>query len=52
MGMNIGYFASFTVFLALNDADFSNAYLRPAGAPHQARNLGQAQDSSLQGEPQ
>ena len=28
--MNIGYFASFTVFLALNDADFCNAYLRSA----------------------
>ena len=26
--MNIGYFTSFTVFLALNDVDFCNAYLR------------------------
>jgi hypothetical protein len=26
--MNIGYFASFTVFLALNDADFCNKYFR------------------------
>lgn len=26
--MNIGYFASFTVFLALNDASFCNRYLR------------------------
>ena len=39
VGMNIGYFASFTVFLALNDADFSNAYLRPVGAPHRAHGL-------------
>lgn len=28
VGMNIGYFASFTVFLALNDASFCNKYLR------------------------
>ncbi len=28
VGMNIGYFSSFTVFLALNDADFCNKYLR------------------------
>ena len=33
VGMNIGYFASFTVFLALNDADFSNAYLRSSPKP-------------------
>ena len=26
--MNIGYFTSFTAFLALNDADFCNSYLR------------------------
>lgn len=26
--MNIGYFTSFTAFLALNDADFCNNYLR------------------------
>ena len=26
--MNIGYFTSFTVFLALNDVDFCNTYLR------------------------
>jgi hypothetical protein len=31
VGMNIGYFSSFTVFLALNDADFCNKYLR--GSP-------------------
>ena len=31
--MNIGYFASFTVFLALNDADFRNAYLRSSPQP-------------------
>lgn len=29
VGMNIGYFASFTVFLALNDPDFCNTYFRP-----------------------
>ena len=28
--MNIGYFTSFTAFLALNDADFCNNYLRDA----------------------
>lgn len=28
--MNIGYFTSFTAFLALNDADFCNNYLRQA----------------------
>ena len=26
--MNLGYFTSFTVFLALNDADFCNKFLR------------------------
>lgn len=30
--MNIGYFTSFTVFLALNDPDFCNKYLRPVGS--------------------
>jgi Acetyl-coenzyme A transporter 1 len=30
--MNVGYFTSFTLFLALNDADFSNRYLRPTDA--------------------
>lgn len=30
LGMNIGYFTSFTAFLALNDADFCNNYLREA----------------------
>ena len=29
--MNVGYFTSFTLFLALNDVDFSNRYLRPPG---------------------
>ncbi len=33
VGMNIGYFSSFTVFLALNDADFCNKYLRASPAP-------------------
>ena len=28
LGMNIGYFTSFTAFLALNDAQFCNNYLR------------------------
>jgi hypothetical protein len=30
IGLNIGYFMSFTVFLALNSPDFSNKYLRSA----------------------
>lgn len=30
--MNAGYFTSFTVFLALNDASFCNAWLRAPGA--------------------
>lgn len=29
IGLNIGYFMSFTVFLALNSVEFSNKYLRP-----------------------
>ena len=33
VGMNIGYFTSFTVFIALNDADFCNAYFRLPGEP-------------------
>ncbi|BDA49693.1 Acetyl-coenzyme A transporter 1 [Coccomyxa sp. Obi] len=33
VGMNIGYFSSFTVFLALNDADFCNKYLRSSPSP-------------------
>lgn len=32
VGMNLGYFSSFTVFLALNDASFCNKYLRQAGS--------------------
>jgi len=32
IGMNIGYFTSFTAFLALNDAGFCNKYLRRASA--------------------
>lgn len=31
--MNIGYFTSFTAFLALNDADFCNNYLRQTAQP-------------------
>lgn len=34
--MNLGYFTSFTVFLAFNDPDFCNKYLRPAGSPSKA----------------
>lgn len=36
VGMNLGYFTSFTVFLALNDPDFCNKHLRAAGSkePH------------------
>ncbi|CAO1623051.1 unnamed protein product [Parajaminaea phylloscopi] len=30
VGLNIGYFMSFTVFLALNSVEFSNKYLRSA----------------------
>ena len=33
VGMNLGYFASFTVFLALNDAGFCNRYLRAHPSP-------------------
>lgn len=32
VGMNLGYFTSFTVFLAFNDPDFCNKYLRPEGS--------------------
>ena len=32
IGMNIGYFTSFTAFLALNDAGFCNKYLRRGDA--------------------
>lgn len=32
VGMNLGYFTSFTVFLALNDPDFCNSYLRAKGS--------------------
>lgn len=32
IGMNMGYFTSFTLFLALNDPDFSNMYLRSPDA--------------------
>ena len=33
VGMNTGYFTSFTVFLALNDAPFCNKYLRAQDLP-------------------
>jgi hypothetical protein len=32
IGLNIGYFLSFTVFLAFNSVEFSNKYFRPASA--------------------
>ena len=32
IGLNIGYFTSFTAFLALNDAGFCNKYLRRSDA--------------------
>ncbi|GAQ86199.1 MFS transporter, PAT family, solute carrier family 33 (acetyl-CoA transportor), member 1,ACATN, SLC33A1 [Klebsormidium nitens] len=32
VGINTGYFLSFTIFLALNDPDFCNSYLRSAPA--------------------
>jgi hypothetical protein len=32
VGMNMGYFTSITVFLALNDASFCNRFLRAANA--------------------
>ncbi|GAB4813183.1 hypothetical protein N2152v2_000229 [Parachlorella kessleri] len=34
VGMNTGYFTSFTIFLALSDPDFCNKYLR-SGVPHE-----------------
>lgn len=40
VGMNIGYFMSFTVFLALNDADFCNAWLRSGGEASTEGGLG------------
>ncbi|KAH8917959.1 hypothetical protein BT69DRAFT_1286153 [Atractiella rhizophila] len=33
IGLNIGYFLSFTVFLAFNSVEFSNKYFRPSSAP-------------------
>ncbi|KAK9804906.1 hypothetical protein WJX72_011247 [[Myrmecia] bisecta] len=40
VGMNIGYFTSFTLFLALNDTDFCNNYLRAAPQPQGIVTLG------------
>ncbi|KAK9809613.1 hypothetical protein WJX73_007530 [Symbiochloris irregularis] len=40
VGMNIGYFSSFTVFLALNDASFCNKYLRSAPSTYGVLRLG------------
>ena len=36
IGQNVGYALAYTVFLALNDAHFCNAYLRPAEAASEA----------------
>ena len=33
VGMNFGYFTSITIFLALNDANFCNRFLRAADSP-------------------
>lgn len=33
VGLNIGYFMSFTVFLAMNSTEFCNKYLRSASSP-------------------
>lgn len=41
IGMNIGYFLSFTIFLALNDADFCNSYLRTTPKPKGILSLAQ-----------
>jgi PAT family acetyl-CoA transporter-like MFS transporter 1 len=37
LGLNIGFFTSFTLFLSFNSADFCNAWLR---APHAASDVG------------
>ena len=41
VGMNLGYFTSFTVFLALNDASFSNKWLRRGHPPQEQGGPGQ-----------
>jgi hypothetical protein len=41
IGMNSGYFLSFTIFLALNDAEFCNSYLRTNPKPKGILSLAQ-----------
>jgi PAT family acetyl-CoA transporter-like MFS transporter 1 len=36
IGQSIGYFSAYTIFLALNSADFVNGYLRAADAQSDA----------------
>eukprot|EP00741_Cyanophora_paradoxa_P015837 tig00020904_g15289.t1 len=38
-GLNIGYFLSFTIFLALNSPDFANRFLRSSPSPQGALQL-------------
>lgn len=40
VGLNIGFFSSFTVFLAFNSADFCNSYLRFTPQPEGLLDLG------------
>jgi hypothetical protein len=40
IGLNTGYFLSFTIFLALNSPDFCNSYIRAAPAPDGLVQLG------------
>ena len=40
VGLNIGYFLSFTIFLSLNSADFTNKYLRSTDLPYGLISLG------------
>ena len=40
VGLNIGYFLSFTIFLSLNSADFTNKYLRSNDLPYGLISLG------------
>lgn len=41
IGINSGYFMSFTIFLALNSSDFANRYLRQTPLPNGLFTLGQ-----------
>ncbi|CAI4055853.1 hypothetical protein SKDZ_02G3250 [Saccharomyces kudriavzevii ZP591] len=40
IGLNVGYFMSFTVFLSLNSSDFANKYLRKTPLDHGLISLG------------